>query len=170
MPALLAPADLSRQLREGSSGDLRRRRAVVALSIAGTVIGGIVTAFQTGLIKRLPEVLPGRVFDSERVDASDYAYRHLQMPDAPQMMVTYALTASLAAAGGEDRVEENPALPIATALKAAFDFATCLYLGREEWRENRALCSYCQTATAISGITLALTLPEAVRAGRAVAA
>lgn len=83
------------------------------------------------------------------------------------MMVTDALTAALASAGGADRATQNPPLPVATAAKAALDLATCLYVAREEWRTNHKLCSWCQVATVISAATVALTLPEAARAGRA---
>lgn len=162
----LAPADLSRDLREGQSPDLTRRRWAIGLSIVGTAIGGVVTLYQTGIIKRLPDILPGRIFDAEKVDASDYAYKRLQMPDAPLMMMTYASTAALAAAGGAERAERQPALPLAFAAKAWFDFANCLKLGQEEWSENRKLCSWCQVATAISAVTAVLSVPEAIRAGR----
>lgn len=162
----LAPATLSRELREGRSPDLTRRRWTIGLSIIGTAIGGVVTLYQTGIIRRLPDILPGGIFDAEKVDASDYAYKRLQMPDAPLMMMTYATTAALAAAGGAERAMRQPALPVALAAKAWYDFATCLKLGQEEWAENKALCSWCQVATLISAITAALSLPEAIRAGR----
>lgn len=162
----LAPATLSRELRKGSSPDLKRRRWTIGLSIVGAAIGGVVTLYQTGIIKRLPDILPGSLFDAEKVDASDYAYKRLQMPDAPQMMMTYALTAALASAGGADRATRQPALPLAMAAKAWYDFATCVKLGREEWADNQALCSWCQVATLVSAVTAALSLPEAVRAGR----
>lgn len=170
MVQFLTPTQLSTQLRTDTSSDMVRRRWTIGLSIVGTAIGAVVTAYQTGISQRLPDILPGAVFDAEQVDASDYAYAHLQMPDAPQMMVTYSLTAALASAGSANRAEENPALPIATAGKAVFDLASCLILAREEWRTNHKLCSWCQIATAISAVTVVLTLPEAVRAGRAVTA
>jgi hypothetical protein len=162
----LAPSTLSRELREGRSPDLTRRRCTIGLSIAGAAIGGVVTLYQTGIIKRLPDILPGRIFDAEKVDASDYAYKRMQMPDAPQMMMTYALTAALASAGGAERAARQPALPLALAAKAWYDLAICVKLGREEWADNKALCSWCQVATLISAITAALSLPEAVRAAR----
>jgi uncharacterized membrane protein len=162
----LAPADLSRELRTGRSPDLARRRWAIGLSVVGSAIGGIVTLYQTGIVKRLPDILPGKVFDAEKVDASDYAYKRLQMPDAPLMMLTYAGTAALAAAGGAERATRQPALPLAFAGKAIYDLATCLKLGQEEWAENKKLCSWCQVATAISAVTAALSLPEAIRAGR----
>jgi uncharacterized membrane protein len=164
MAELLSPSDLSQELREGESGDLTRRRRGIALSVVGAVIGGVVTLYQTGVVKRLPDILPGEIWDAEKVDASDYAYRHLQQPDAPMMMVTYGLTAMALAAGGKDRARQNPALPVVATLKAVGDFVTCLALARQEWAENRKLCSYCQVATAISGTTVALTLPETLKA------
>lgn len=165
MPTTLAPAVLSHELRKETSPDLTRRRWAIGLSFAGSAIGMIVAAYQTGLLKRLPDILPGRVFDAEKVDASDYAYRRLQAPDGTLMAVTYGVTAALAAAGGKDRALDNPALPLAAAGKALYDLVTCVRLAREEWQENQALCSWCQVATGITALTAALTLPEAGRAG-----
>lgn len=163
------PATLSRELREETSGDLARRRWAIGLSFAGSAIGMVVGAYQTGVLKRLPDILPGRIWDAEKVDASDYAYKRMQTPDGPLMAITYGVTAALAAAGGKDRARQNPALPIAAAAKAGYDLWTALKLGREEWQDNKALCSWCQVATLVSAATLALTLPEAVRAGRQLA-
>ncbi|CAA9518106.1 MAG: hypothetical protein AVDCRST_MAG91-2033, partial [uncultured Sphingomonadaceae bacterium] len=134
------------------------------LSFAGVAIGATVGAYQMGLIKRLPDILPGKVFDAEKVDASDYAYENLQSPDGPMMLVNYGVTAAMIAAGGKDRAEQNPALPVATAAKAAFDVALAGRLAVKEWRDNKALCSWCQVATAASVATLAAAVPEAVKA------
>lgn len=166
MAELLEPSRLSRELREGSGPSLRNRRVAIGLSLAGAMIGGVVGAYQLGLIRRLPDILPGEIWDAEKVDASDYAYRHLQQPDGPMMLVNYGLTAMAIAAGGENRAEQNPALPLVATGKAALDLALCGALAVEEWRENKALCSWCQVATALSAATLAATLPEAARALR----
>lgn len=161
---LLEPSQLSRELRTATSDDMRRRRIGLGLSFAGVVIGTVVAAYQTGLIKRLPDILPGDIFDAEKVDASDYAYENLQTPDATLMIVNYGVTAALLAAGGKDRAEQNPAAPLAAAGKAAFDLATCTQLAIKEWKTNHKLCSWCQIATVISAATFALTLPEAAKA------
>ena len=166
MPTTLPPAVLSSELREGASPDLTRRRWAIGLSFAGSAIGMVVAAYQTGILKRLPDILPGEVFDAEKVDASDYAYKRMQTPDGALMAATYGLTAALVAAGGKDRARENPALPLAAAGKALYDLVTCFRLAREEWQENKALCSWCQVATGLSAAIAVLTLPEAVRAGR----
>jgi len=138
-PARIHPRRLSRELRETTSPELRRRRWMVGLSLVGAAIGQIVTLYQVGILKRL------------------------QTPDAALMVVTYGITAALAAAGGRDRAEEQPILPVAMAAKMAMDVGTNLKLAQEEWAENKALCAYCQTATLISLASLALSLPEAIR-------
>lgn len=161
---LLSPSRLSHELREETGDDLRRRRIAIGLSFAGAVIGGVVAAYQTGILKRLPDILPGRIFNAEKVDASDYAYENLQSPDGPMMLVNYGITAALVAAGGKDRASQNPALPVVAAAKAAFDFALCSGLAVKEWQDNEQLCSWCQVATAISAATLAATVPEAIKA------
>ena len=118
------------------------------------------------LLRRLPDP-PVGPFDSARVNASDYAYSRLQTPDAALMLVNYGVTAALAAAGGADRAERNPALPLALAAKTGWDAVSALRLGVEEWEDNRALCAYCQAATLVSVASFALALPEAARALRA---
>jgi uncharacterized membrane protein len=161
----MTPRQLSHELREGRSPDLTRRRWVVGLSLVGAAMAQAVTLYQTGIIRRLPDPpLPG--IDSNKVDASDYAYKRMQTPDGLIMLANYAATAWLAGAGGEDRARNHPLLPIATALKALADSAVALKLAREEWAENRALCAYCQVATACSLASAALALPEATNAAR----
>ena len=44
-PTRLSPSDLSRYLRTGRDPDLRRRRAVVGLSLLGMAAGQVVAAF-----------------------------------------------------------------------------------------------------------------------------
>ncbi len=133
------PERLSHELREETSPDLRRRRWVIGLSMVGTAAAQLVALYQTGILKRLPDP-PVGPFDSERVDASSYAYKRLQTPDGFLMLGSYAVTGALAAAGGKDRATEQPWLPIAAAAKTLYDAATTVRLGREEslkLRDNR---------------------------------
>lgn len=103
--------------------------------------GSVVGLYQMGLLKRLPDY-PSRFFDATRVNASTYGYKFLESPDALLMMASYALTAILAGAGGKDRAQLSPALPIALAAKALTDVIVNLYLAKEEWRKIQALCGY----------------------------
>jgi hypothetical protein len=116
----------------------------VGLSFVGTTAGMIVSLYQMGILRRLPD-LPSGIFDATKVDRSTYAYRRMQTPDALLMVASYAATAILAGAGGKDRARDNPAPPIALAAKTLYDVLIALKLGREEWQENRALCGYCQS-------------------------
>ena len=161
----LPPQRLSRELRTASDPDLRRRRWVLGLSLVGIAAAKIVTLYQMGIVRRLPD-LPVRPFDATKVDAAPYAYSRLQTPDGALMLVSYAVTAALAAAGGRDRARTNPALPIALAGKTLYDSATALKLAQEEWRDTRALCGYCQAATVASLLSAAIAVPEAMRALR----
>ena len=158
-----SPSQLSRYLRTGDDPDLRGRRRLVGLSLLGAAMGQVVTAYQTGLVHHLPDP-PVGPFDSDRVDASDYGYQRLRTPDGLLMIGTYALTAGLAGAGGQDRARHQPWLPLLMAGKIASDVATNMMLAREEWSDNHALCAYCQTANVLSWVSLAVALPEARRA------
>lgn len=163
MPDTVSPGELSRYLRTGSNGDLRRRRAVVALSLVGVAMGQVVGAYQMGLLKHLPDP-PVGPFDSDRVDASDYAYKRAATPDGLIMIATYAATAWLAATGGPDRAQRRPLLALAMTAKTGLDVGTNYKLAAEEWSENKALCAWCQVANVASTASFLLALPEARRA------
>lgn len=162
MPTL-SPTELSRQLRLGQNADLTRRRWIIGLSLVTVAAGQIVTLYQTGVISHLPDP-PLAVFDSDKVDASDYAYKRLQMPDAPAMIVTGGITALLASAGGQERAQQLPWLPVALLGKTLIDLVTNVQLGREEWQTNKKLCFYCQTSTVAATVAAVLAVPEALKA------
>lgn len=161
----MTPSQLSRELRLGDAPDLQRRRGILGLSFFGAAMGVVVSAYQTGVIHRLPD-LPGNLWDANKVDASDYGYKRAQTPDGLGMLATYAFTAVLAGAGGERRASSMPWLPLAMGAKLVSDVATNMVLAREEWAENKALCVYCQAANVASTLSLALAIPEVARAAR----
>lgn len=168
MATKVPPRQLSRELRETHNDpDLNRRRWIVGLSFASLAAGKLVSLFQFGMIKELPDP-PIDIFDSTKVDASDYAYKRFQSPDAFVMVVSSGITAWLAAAGGVNRAEQNPALPLLMAAKTWGDLLTTVQLGREEWDENKKLCFYCQAATVLSVASAVLSVPEALRAIEAI--
>lgn len=159
-----SPSQLSRYLRTASDPELRRPRWGVGLWLLGAGVGQVVGAYRTGIIRHLPDP-PVGPFDSDRVDASDHAYRRASSPDGLVMVLTYAVTAWLAGAGGQDRARHRRALPLLMTAEVAVDVVTDLALAREEWRENEALCAWCQAATGMSIASLALAVPGARRAG-----
>ena len=156
----MTPSELSRDLREAKGAEMNRRRWIFGLSIAGVGLAQIVSLYQVGIVKHLPDP-PLDVFDSDKVDASDYAYKRLMTPDGVFMIFTYASTAWLAAAGGKDRAKQMPLIPVLMGLKAIVDVGANLELAREEWGDNKKLCAYCQAASVVSLAILALAVPEA---------
>ena len=153
------PKQLSQELRNGSTPDLDRRRQIIGLSLLGATIGELITLYQTGVVDELP-TLPGSFFDANKVDASNYAYSRFNSPDGPTMTINYGITAWLASMGGENRVQEQPLVPLAMGAKLLFDAFLTAELAREEWSENKALCEYCQVATLASFASLAIAMPE----------
>ncbi|OUL37278.1 vitamin K epoxide reductase [Nostoc sp. T09] len=161
----MEPKQLSEELRKGKNPHMSRRRAIIGLSMVGGSMGQLVTLYQTGIISHLPDP-PIPIFDADKVDASNYAYSRFNSPDGPIMVLTYALTGWLAAAGGLDRARRNPLLPIAMGVKILLDTAISAKLAQEEWSENKAFCEYCQVATVCSIASLVLAVPEVVTAIR----
>lgn len=82
------------------------------------------------------------------------------------MMITGALTATLAAAGGMERATTTPWLPVAMGVKTVVDVVMNLRLAREEWQENKALCFYCQASSVAALAALALAVPETIKAAK----
>jgi uncharacterized membrane protein len=123
---------------------------------------GLITLYQMGLIRHLPEPpLPG--LDADRVVAAPEAYGRMgiPMPDAPLGLVSYATTIALAAVGGQDRHRRLPWLPIALLAKAAVDAVQAGKLTWEQWDRQRAFCSWCLLAAGATVAALPLTIPEA---------
>jgi len=156
-----ATADaVSDQLRRGTDGYLRQRRRVAALALGSTGALGVVSLYQTGLLKHVPEP-PLRLFDADKVDASGEAYSILSMPDAILGMLSSVATAALATMGTKDRVTDRSWLPLLLAAKAAMDAASGVVLTLEQATKHRRFCSWCLTAAAASVATFPAALPEA---------
>jgi hypothetical protein len=156
----LNPEDLSRQLREGTGKFLARRRGVTGLSLVAAGSMALISLYQLGLIKHLPEP-PLPYFDADKVDAAPDAYAMLSMPDAVIGFGSYAATLGLAAMGGEDRAAERPWIPLAMAAKALVDAGQAGKLSVDQWTQHRAFCFWCLLAAGATFAAVPLTLPEA---------
>ena len=126
-----APEELGRELRQGHSPFLKRRRGIVGLSFFSCAVLGAVALYQIGILKKLPEPR-WRGFNTGKVNGSGEAYSVLGAPDAFLGLASYAVTACLAAMGPEDRFRTHPSMPIAMGLKLLIDSAMAgkLTLGR----------------------------------------
>ena len=158
-------ARISEDLRTVSSRDLARRRGIVALSLVASASMAVITLYQVGLIKHLPEP-PLPMMNADKVDASTEAYEKFSTPDAILGLGSYAATMGLAAMGGADRVERMPWIPIALAGKVAFDVVNAAKLSVDQWTKHRAFCFWCLVAAAATFATAPLVVPEALAAAR----
>ena len=150
---------LSQQLRKGRNRTLARRRSVVALSLVSIGAMGVISLYQMGLIRHLPEPPLPRL-NADKVDAAPEAYKILATPDAVLGLASYATTATLAAMGGEDRAARTPWIPLAFAAKVGLDAAQALKLTWDQWAKHKAFCSWCLLAAGATLATVPLVIPE----------
>ncbi len=156
----MKPETLSRQLRTGTSEFLARRRRVVGLSLVSIGSMGLISLYQTGIIKHLPEPpIPG--FNADKVDAAAEAYAYLSTPDGALGLASYAVTMVLAAMGGEDRATQRPWIPLALAAKVVLDAVGAGKLTVDQWTKHRAFCFWCLLAAGATFATVPLVVPEA---------
>lgn len=156
---------VSDALRRMDSPTLRRRRAATGLTLVATLALMVVDAYQTGLLRRVPEPRV-RGLNADRVDASGEAYRMLATPDAGTGITSYGLTLLLLGAGAEHRADSRPWLPLLTAAKVAADAAVSGYLFAEQLSKHRAVCGWCTVAGVASWASVPLVFPEAWNAWR----
>lgn len=135
-------AVLSRQLRGPPQRFLTQRRVIVGCSLVAIGAMGLISLYQMGLLKHLPEpAWPG--LDADRVDGSPEAYKHFSTPDAVLGLGSYAATMALAEMGGTDRARRRPWIPLALAGKVLFDVGQMLRMLRDQWTKERAFCFWC---------------------------
>jgi Vitamin K epoxide reductase family len=151
------------RLRHSSRKEMRRRRGVFALFLAGSAAMSVVALYQMGILKRVPEPRMSPL-KSDEITGSGKAYSILATPDAVLALGSYAATMTLAAMGSPDRAREQPLLPILLAAKVGFDAAVSVKYTVEEWKGHRALCFWCLVASAATFASVPLVIPEARRA------
>ena len=163
----LSPSDLRRALQEDASEDMALRRAITVVSLVGITSMAIVSLFQMGAIKHLPDPPTRRPnWRSDQVNSSDEAYGW-GMPDAPLTVFAHGANMSFAAAGPPNRWRDRPWLPILATLSAAVQAAVAAkYLFYQMPRVEKAWCPYCIVDALTHFATLALTLPETAKAVR----
>jgi uncharacterized membrane protein len=84
-------------LRKDSLPDTEKRRKIAALASVGLVDFSLISLFQLGYIRHLPD-LPGQLFDTEKVNSSKEAVV-LGLPDGVVSLGMYAATVFLATVG-----------------------------------------------------------------------
>jgi len=129
------------ELRDGSSLSLRRRRRIAALAAAGAVDFAIISLYQLGVIRHLPDP-PANIFDSDKVNASTSAYR-FGLPDGPLGLGQYGLALMLAGVGGSERTGRHPVFDLALAGVVTAGIAGAASYLYEMVRYQKRACAYC---------------------------
>ncbi len=158
----LDPQELRKELQENNSKNLRRRRAIIGLSLVGMGAMTAVTLLQTGIVRHLPDP-PLDSFDSDKVNASDTAYA-LGTPDGTLSLFSFAANIPVAAFGGENRTFERPLVPICAAIKSSVEAVIAGWYFYQMPTKEKAWCGYCIIGALANFGVAALTLPEAAEA------
>jgi uncharacterized membrane protein len=141
---------------------MRRRRAIIALSLLGLGTAAAASLLQTGVIKHLPDPPVGN-FDADKVITSDEAYV-FGIPDATLALTGLAMNVMLAAWGRSDRARERPYISIIAAGKSAAEAVAAGWYFYQMPTKEKAWCAYCITGAAVYFSVFALTIPEAADA------
>ncbi len=160
----LSVDELRHELQAGTTAELGKRRAIIALSLAGIASMGAVTLLQSGLVKHLPDP-PLDGFDSDKVNSSGTAYA-LGTPDGTLSLAGLALNIPIAAWGGSRRFEAQPVVPIIAAGKAALEAVAAGWYFAQMPLKEKAWCAYCIAGAAVNVGIFALAIPEAWKALR----
>jgi uncharacterized membrane protein len=161
--AMAGPHELRHDLRETNEPEILLRRALVGASLVGIASIGVVTLFQSGALKHLPDP-PLQGFDSDKVNASDTAFGW-GMPDAPLSIISHAVNIALATMGTADRARSQPWVPLVAAGAAAPSAAvSAKYLFYQMPVEERGWCPYCIVDALAHIAAFGFTLWEAGKA------
>ncbi len=151
--------ELGRELRDGSSRFLKRRRGIVGLAFFSSAVLGGIALYQMGILKKLPEP-PWRFFDARKVNGSAEAYSILHTRDALLGLASYAITACLTGIGPENRSQTHPWMPIGMGLKLLAGTAIAGKLTVEECRKYRAFSLWSVLTAAATCAAFPLAIPE----------
>jgi uncharacterized membrane protein len=158
----MEPPEVREQLTENNTAALKRRRAIIVLSLVGLGSAAAASLLQTGVVKHLPDPPKGN-FDADKVVKSDEAYV-FGIPDATIALVGLAANVPIAAFGGANRVYEQPIVPILAAGKSAVEAAFAGWYFYQMPTKEKAWCGYCILGAAAYFSIFALALPEAFEA------
>lgn len=150
------------ELRTGHNESLDKRRKVIALSALGLVDFSIISLYQTGVIKHMPDI-PHPLFDSDKVNASEDAYR-FGGPDGPISAAVYGLTMVMASVGGTEKTGRPPVLDVALGATVMGNAIGAIFYLHKMIFVQKKICLYCVTGAAINIASAVIIAPVALRA------
>lgn len=151
-------------LRTGHNEDLDARRKVILLSALGLLDFSIISLYQTGVIKHLPDI-PHPLFDSDKVNASKDAYM-FGAPDGPISAVAYAATMVLASAGGSKKTGRAPAMDVALGATVAGNAVGAVFYMYKMIFVQKKICLYCVAGAAINIASAVIVAPTVIKSAK----
>lgn len=135
------------EVRENSSEAASCRRDIATLATVGLIDFGLISLFQLGAIRQLPD-LPGKLFDTEKVNSSKDAVI-LGLPDGVVSLGAYTATIGLATAATRFK-KQSRVLDVALA-----GILLGQALGAAQYLVNmtavqKKVCIYCVAGAAIN--------------------
>jgi uncharacterized membrane protein len=155
---------IRRELRHGTDPALERRRRIGLLAAAGAVDFALISLYQFGIVRHLPDP-PGRIFDSDRVNASRKAYA-LGVPDGALGLGLYALTLILSTAGGSRASGRHPVFDVLLGGAVAAGVIGAGQYLYDMVRNQARACPYCLTGAAAHFAMAPLVAPLVVQSVR----
>jgi uncharacterized membrane protein len=149
------------ELLHGATPDLHEKRKIILLSAIGLADFAIISLYQTGIIKHLPDI-DHPLFDSDKVNASKDAYM-FAAPDGPISALAYAATMVLASVGGSNRTGRKPLLDLALGATIAGNAAGALYYLYNMIFKQKKICLYCLTGAGINIASAIIITPTIAR-------
>ncbi len=150
------------ELRHGTSPYLRESRWVMGLSAIGLVDFAAIALYQSGVFKRLPD-FPGKIFDTNKVNASHKAYA-MGAPDGTTGALLYAATMVLATAGGTPKSGRHPFLDILLGGAVMAGVGAALQYTYDMIKNQEKACPYCIVGGLAHMAMIPFALPRALRA------
>lgn len=129
----------------GNSSSLSRRRAIIAISLLGIANASLMTLYQTGILKKLPD-LPIKYFDANRVTSSKKAFE-FGMPDAPGANLLYSLIMTLAVYGGNRSLKRHYFIDQLMLGVVVVNASFAVQYFYNMLTKQKRVCLYCVAAT-----------------------
>lgn len=148
---------IRKQLRDGNSKSLNRKRKIALLSVIGLVDFGIISLYQLGVIRHLPD-FPGKIFDSDKVNASHKAYA-TGVPDGTISATLYGINLVLASAGGTSKSNRHPILDVLLGGVVIGSALGGLNYLLNMVKEQERACPYCITGATINFAMVPYVIP-----------
>ena len=128
------------------SGEKKLKRDIIFLSTAGILDFIIISLYQTGIIKKLPDI-DHQIFDSNAVNRSQKAYS-LGGPDGPISLFLYALNILLASYVGNRIIK--PTINILLTISVFANFLGAVDYLHNMLAKQKKICLYCVTGAVIN--------------------